>query len=74
LDYSRPRLAWRRPLLFPLSGLGNAASMIGLGIALLVLGVIFLFFLPWVGIPLGIVGLVLVILWLAGLARGRAAA
>jgi hypothetical protein len=48
--------------------------MIGLGIALLVLGVIFLFFLPWVGIPLGIVGLVLVILWLAGLARGRAAA
>jgi hypothetical protein len=47
--------------------------MIGLGIALVVLGVIFLFFLPWVGIPLGIVGLVLVILWLAGLGRGRAA-
>ena len=63
----------RRPLLFPLTRLGNAANMIGLGIALVVLGVIFLFFLPWVGIPLGIVGLVLVILWLAGLGRGRAA-
>ena len=69
----RENVPWRRALLFPLTRLGNAANMIGLGIALVVLGVIFLFFLPWVGIPLGIVGLVLVILWLAGLARGRAA-
>jgi hypothetical protein len=45
--------------------------MIGLGIALVVIGLIFLFFLPWVGIPIGIVGLVLVILWLAGLVRAR---
>jgi hypothetical protein len=60
-------------VLFPLSRLGNAPSMIGLGITLLLVGVVFLFFLPWIGIPLGIVGLVLVILWLAGLVRGRGA-
>jgi hypothetical protein len=47
--------------------------MVGLGIALLVVGVVFLFFLPWIGIPIGIVGLLLLILWLAGLARGRGA-
>jgi hypothetical protein len=57
---------------FRLLALGNAASMIGLGIAFLVIGIIFLFFLPWVGIPIGIVGLVLVIIWLGGLARTRA--
>jgi hypothetical protein len=45
--------------------------MIGLGIAFVVIGVVLLFFLPWVGIPIGIVGLVLVILWLAGLIRAR---
>jgi len=45
--------------------------MIGLAIAFIVIGLIFLFFLPWVGVPIGIVGLALVILWLAGLARGR---
>jgi len=32
--------------------------MIGLGIALVVIGIIFLFVLPCVGIPVGIVGLV----------------
>jgi hypothetical protein len=40
--------------------------VIGRGIAFVVIGIILLFFLPWVGIPIGIVGLVLVILWLAG--------
>ena len=59
----------------PASGLGKAAIMIGLGIALVVIGIIFLFVLPWVGIPVGIVGLVLAILWFAGFvrrcARGR---
>jgi hypothetical protein len=43
--------------------------MIGVGIALLVLGIIFLFVIPWVGIPVGIVGLVLAVLWLAGFGR-----
>jgi len=45
--------------------------MIGLAIALVVIGVIFLFFLPWIGIPIGIVGLMLLLLLLVGLVRGR---
>ena len=44
--------------------------MIGVGIALVLIGIIVLFFLPWVGIPVAIVGLVLTILWAAGLLRG----
>ena len=40
--------------------------MIGVGIAFIVFGVIFLFFLPWVGIAAGLVGLVLAIFWVAG--------
>jgi hypothetical protein len=43
--------------------------MIGVGIALLIVGIVFLFILPWVGIPVGIVGLVLAILWIAGFGR-----
>jgi Flp pilus assembly protein TadB len=43
--------------------------MIGVGIALFIVGVIFLFIIPWVGIPVGIVGLVLLILYLAGFGR-----
>jgi Flp pilus assembly protein TadB len=43
--------------------------MIGVGIALLIVGVVFLFIIPWVGIPVGIVGLVLAILWVAGFGR-----
>ena len=44
--------------------------MIGVGIALVVIGLIFLFIVPWVGIPVGIVGVVLAILWIAGIGRG----
>ncbi len=52
--------------------------MIGVGVALVVIGIIFLFVVPWVGIPVGMVGLVLATLWLAGFGRrlgrgGRAA-
>jgi uncharacterized membrane protein YccF (DUF307 family) len=43
--------------------------MIGVGLALVVLGIIFLFVVPWVGIPVGIVGLVLAVLWIAGFGR-----
>jgi uncharacterized membrane protein YccF (DUF307 family) len=43
--------------------------MIGVGIALLIVGIVFLFIIPWVGIPVGIVGLVLAALWLAGFGR-----
>jgi uncharacterized membrane protein YccF (DUF307 family) len=46
--------------------------MIGLGIAFLLVGIIFLFIIPWVGIPVGIVGLVLAVLWLAGFGRRAA--
>jgi uncharacterized membrane protein YccF (DUF307 family) len=48
--------------------------MIGVGLALLVLGVICLFVIPWVGIPLGIIGLVLAAAWLLGLGRRAVAA
>ncbi|HKU57016.1 MAG TPA: hypothetical protein VJP41_08335 [Gaiellaceae bacterium] len=47
--------------------------MIGLGIAFIIVGIIFLFIIPWVGIPVGIVGLVLAVLWVAGFGRRAAA-
>jgi membrane protein implicated in regulation of membrane protease activity len=43
--------------------------MLGIGIALVLVGVLFLFVIPWVGIPVGIVGLVLAILTFAGIGR-----
>lgn len=43
--------------------------MIGVGIAFIVVGIIFLFLVPWVGIAAGIVGLVLAVLWVAGFGR-----
>ena len=46
--------------------------MIGVGIAFIVVGLIFLFVIPWVGIAAGIVGLVLAILWVAGFGRRAA--
>ena len=46
--------------------------MIGAGLALIVIGIIFLFIIPWVGIPLGIVGIILAILYFAGFGRRTA--
>jgi hypothetical protein len=43
--------------------------MIGVGLALILLGVVFLFIVPWVGIPAGLIGLVLAFLWVAGFGR-----
>jgi Flp pilus assembly protein TadB len=43
--------------------------MIGVAIAFILVGVVFLFLVPWVGIPVGVIGLVLVILWMAGFGR-----
>jgi uncharacterized membrane protein YccF (DUF307 family) len=43
--------------------------VIGLGIAFIVVGIVFLFIVPWVGIPVGLVGLALAILWVAGFGR-----
>jgi uncharacterized membrane protein YccF (DUF307 family) len=46
--------------------------MIGLALALIVVGVVLLFIIPWVGIPLGIVGLLLAIAYLFGVGRRAA--
>jgi hypothetical protein len=43
--------------------------VIGVALAMIVVGVIFLFVIPWVGIPVGAVGLVLLLVYLAGMAR-----
>ncbi len=43
--------------------------MIGVGLALIVLGVVFLFVIPWVGIAAGVVGLLLAFLWIVGFGR-----
>lgn len=43
--------------------------MLGLALALVVIGVVFLFVFPWVGIPVGFLGLVLVVVYLVGAAR-----
>ena len=45
--------------------------MIGVGLALIIAGVILLFYSPWAAAPVGIVGLALVILWFAGFGRRR---
>jgi hypothetical protein len=46
--------------------------MIGVALALIVLGVILLFLVPWVGLVAGAVGIVLVVLFLAGFGRRAA--
>jgi hypothetical protein len=43
--------------------------MIGVGIAFIVVGILFLFVVPWVGIAAGVVGIVLAVLWVAGFGR-----
>jgi hypothetical protein len=46
--------------------------MIGVAIALLVIGIVFGFVIPWVGIVIGIVGLILFIAFVAGFGRRAA--
>jgi hypothetical protein len=43
--------------------------MIGVALAAIVVGIVVTFFLPWVGIPVGVVGLILLIAFLAGWGR-----
>ena len=43
--------------------------MIGVGVAFIVVGIVFLFVIPWVGIAVGIVGLFLALIWVAGFGR-----
>ena len=46
--------------------------MIAAVLALIAVGIVFLFFLPWVGIPVGIVGVALFVAYLAGFGRRAA--
>jgi hypothetical protein len=46
--------------------------MIGVAIALIVIGIVFGFVIPWVGIVVGLVGLVLFIAFAAGFGRRSA--
>jgi hypothetical protein len=46
--------------------------MIGAALALIVIGVILLFIIPWVGIAAGIVGVILLVLFLAGFGKRAA--
>ena len=46
--------------------MGQNTLMIGVALALVVLGVILLFIIPWVGIAAGIAGLILLVLYAAG--------
>ena len=43
--------------------------MAGVGVAFIVLGIVFLFVVQWIGIVVGVVGLVLALLWAAGFGR-----
>lgn len=40
--------------------------MLPAGIALVLIGVVFLFIIPWVGIPVGAIGLLLLVLYVVG--------
>ena len=46
--------------------------MIGLALAIIIIGVVFGFVIPWVGIVVGLVGLVLFVAVLAGFGRRAA--
>lgn len=46
--------------------------MIGVALALVAIGIVMLFILPWVGIPVGVVGLLLFVAYLAGFGRRAA--
>jgi hypothetical protein len=43
--------------------------MIGVALAAIVVGIVMVSFLPWVGIPVGVVGLILLGVYLAGWGR-----
>lgn len=46
--------------------------MLGAALALVVIGIVLLFIIPWVGIAAGIVGVILAILYVAGIGRRAA--
>jgi membrane protein implicated in regulation of membrane protease activity len=48
------------------------AGSLGLGIALLIIGLLGLLFFPWGGVVVAVVGLVLIVLFLLGIGRRAA--
>jgi hypothetical protein len=46
--------------------------VIGAALGLILIGIVLIFFLPWVGVPVGAVGLLLLILYLIGFGRRAA--
>jgi hypothetical protein len=46
--------------------------MLGIGLGLILVGIILLFIIPWVGIPIGIIGLLLAIGYAFGVGRRAA--
>jgi hypothetical protein len=43
--------------------------VIGAGIAFIVVGLIFVFVFPWIGLAIGVVGVAFAVLWLVGVGR-----
>jgi len=43
--------------------------VIGVGVAFVIVGIVLVFLIPWAGVPVAIVGVVLCLLWLAGFGR-----
>ena len=46
--------------------------MIGVALALVVVGLVLLFIVPWVGIAVGVIGIILVVLYLLGFGKRAA--
>ena len=46
--------------------------MIGVALALVVIGLVMLFIIPWVGIPVAIVGILLAVVYAVGFGRRAA--
>jgi Flp pilus assembly protein TadB len=46
--------------------------MLPAALALIVIGIVMLFIIPWVGVPAGIIGVLLLIAFLAGFGRRAA--
>ena len=45
--------------------------MIGVGIALIIAGIVLIFYSEWAAAPVGTVGIALVVLWFVGFGRRR---
>ena len=43
--------------------------MLGVALALIVIGIVALFIFPWAGIPVGVVGILLLVVFLLGFGR-----